>query len=331
MGSILMRTLYSVLIAALAMTITAHAEDVVSNQIAARVELHPISSLTISDQQFLTGDANGKQVTVTGEFRIAQGSGRLPVVVLIHGSGGMGPNIEYWAREFNAMGISTFALDGFTGRGLTSVNTDQALLGRLNFILDAYRALDILARHPRVDPSRIALMGFSRGGQATLFASLKRFHQLWNKSGTDFAAYIPFYPDCMTTYISDTEVADKPIRIFHGTPDDYNPVAPCKRFVERLRAAGRDVVLTEYPNVWHAFDNPLGSTVPVVVKGAQSVRNCRIVEEPNGVLINVASKLQFTYKDACVEHDPHVNHDAEATQAATSAIKGALKNAFKLE
>jgi hypothetical protein len=28
----------------------------------------------------------------------------------------MGPNIEYWAREFNVMGISTFALDGFTGR-----------------------------------------------------------------------------------------------------------------------------------------------------------------------------------------------------------------------
>ena len=214
---------------------------------------------------------------------------------------------------------------------MTSVNTDQALLGRLNFILDAYRALDILARHPRVDPSRIALMGFSRGGQAALFASLNRFHQMWNKSGTDFAAYIPFYPDCMTTYISDTDVADKPIRIFHGTPDDYNPVAPCKRFVERLRAAGRDVVLTEYPNVWHAFDNPLGSTVPVVVKGAQSVRNCQIVEEPKGVLINMASKQQFTYKDACVEHDPHVNHDAEATQAATSAVKGLLKNAFKLE
>jgi dienelactone hydrolase len=326
-----MRALYSAIIAALAMTITAHAEDVASSQIAARVELHPISSLTISDQQFLTGDANGKQVTVTGEFRIAQGSGRLPVVVLIHGSGGMGPNIEYWTREFNAMGISTFALDGLTGRGLTSVNTDQALLGRLNFILDAYRALDILARHPRVDPSRIVLMGFSRGGQATLFASLKRFHQMWNKSGTDFAAYIPFYPDCMTTYISDTDVADKPIRIFHGTPDDYNPVAPCKRFVERLRGAGHDVVLTEYANVWHAFDNPLGSAVPVVVKGAQSVRNCEITEEPKGVLINVVSKQPFTYKDACVEHDPHVNHDVEATRAAASAIKNILKTAFRLD
>jgi dienelactone hydrolase len=319
----------SAFLAVLAMTATTHAEDMASNQIAARVELHAISSLTISDQQFLTGDENGKQVTVTGELRIAQGSGRLPVVVLIHGSSGMGPNIEYWAHEFNAVGISTFALDGFTGRGLTSVNTDQGRLGRLNFILDAYRALDILAKHPRVDPSRIALMGFSRGGQATLYASLKRFQQMWNKSGTDFAAYVPFYPDCMTTYISDTDVGDRPIRIFQGTPDDYNPVAPCKRFVERLRGAGHDVVLTEYPNVWHAFDNPLGSAVPVVVKGAQTVRDCQIAEEPKGVLINLASKQPFSYKDACVEHDPHVNYDAAATQAATSAVKELLKTAFK--
>jgi hypothetical protein len=67
----------------------------------------------------------------------------------------MGPNVESWARELNAIGISTFALDGFTGRGLASVNTDQALLGRLAFTLDAYRVLDMLAKHPRVDPARI--------------------------------------------------------------------------------------------------------------------------------------------------------------------------------
>ena len=81
------------------------------------------------------------------------------------------------------MGVSTFALGGFTGRALTQVNTDQSLLGRLNFILDIYRALDILAKHPRVDPQRIALMGFSRGGQAVLYASLKRFKEMWNRSG----------------------------------------------------------------------------------------------------------------------------------------------------
>jgi dienelactone hydrolase len=324
-----MRAIVSAVIVALAV-IPARAEDT-TKAIAARVEVHAIPSLTLTAQQFLNGDANGKPVTVTGEFRIAQGTGKLPVVVLIHGSGGMGPNIESWARDLNAIGISTFALDGFTGRGLTSVNMDQALLGRLNFTLDAYRVLEILAKHPRVDPARIALMGFSRGGQGALFASLKRFHQTWNKSGMEFAAYIPFYPDCMTSYIGDTDVADKPIRIFHGTPDDYNPVAACKKYIGRLRAAGRDVQLTEYPNAQHGFDNPLGSVAPFLVKGAQTVRNCQIAEEPQGVLINAVSKQPFTYKDPCVQQDPHVNYDAEATRAAHIAVKDFLRATFRLE
>src|SRR3954469_3822152 len=196
-----MRTLISaILVAFAAMPLAPGAEEAANKEIAAGVEHHAIASLTLADQQFLSGDPNGKAVTVTGEFRIAQGAGKLPVVILIHGSGGIGPNIESWSRDLNAMGISTFALDGFTGRGLTSVNTDQALLGRLAFTLDAYRVLEMLAKHPRVDPSRIVLMGFSRGGQGVLFASLKRFQQTWNKSGAEFAAYIPFYPDCMTTY-----------------------------------------------------------------------------------------------------------------------------------
>jgi hypothetical protein len=37
--------------------------------VATRTEIYAIPSLTISDQQFLNGDANGKQVTVAGEFR----------------------------------------------------------------------------------------------------------------------------------------------------------------------------------------------------------------------------------------------------------------------
>jgi dienelactone hydrolase len=215
------------LIAALTISLvvaTLAVAEPVSRNMAARTELHAIESMTLSDAQFLTGDAKGTPTATTGELRVAAGSGRLPLVILQHGSGGMGANIEMWAREFNAMGVSTFALDGFTGRGLTSVNTDQALLGRLNFILDIYRALDVLAKHLRVDPQRIALMGFSRGGQAALYASLKRFNRMWNRSGIEFAAYIPFYPDCATTYVSDIDVADRPIRIFGGTQDDYNPI-----------------------------------------------------------------------------------------------------------
>ena len=75
----------------------AFAQDKAS--IPSRVELHPIASLTLSDQQLLTGEKGGTPVTASGEFRIAQGSGRLPVVVLMHGSGGIGANIGYFALQ----------------------------------------------------------------------------------------------------------------------------------------------------------------------------------------------------------------------------------------
>jgi dienelactone hydrolase len=257
-----------------------------SSDFATRTELLAIDTLTLSDAQFLTGDSNAKAAITTGLFRIASELCRLPGIVLQHGSGGMGGNIEMWVRELNAMGVSTLALDGFTGRGLTSVNTNQGALGRLNFILDVYRALDVLAKHPRVDPQRIVLMGFSRGGQATLYASLKRFHKMWNKSGIEFAAYIPFYPDCAITFISDTDVA---IRIFGGTLDDYNPIVLCKPYAERLKAAGHDVQVAEYATAPHAFDNPLGPVPAAVVANAQTVRHCMIVEEPAGVLISAST------------------------------------------
>jgi hypothetical protein len=35
-------------------------------------------------------------------------------------------------------------------------------------------------------------MGFSRGAQAALDASLDHFHKLWDTSGVKFAGYIPF-------------------------------------------------------------------------------------------------------------------------------------------
>jgi dienelactone hydrolase len=303
----------------------------VPKEIAARVEIHAIPSLTIFDQQFLTGDANGKPVTVAGEFRIAQGGGRLPVVVLMHGSGGVGANIEPWVHQFNTMGISTFVIDGFTGRGLTTVSQNQVLLGRLNFIIDIYRALDILARHPRVDPDRIVLMGFSRGGQAALYASLDRFNKLWNKSGVQFAGYIPFYPDCSTRYATDTEVAARPIRIFHGTPDDYNPVASCKAYVGRLQDAKRDVVLTEYPDSQHGFDaGLLGVSTVAVSANAQTARNCHIREGEGGVLVNADTQAPFGYQDACIEFNPHVGGNPATAEAARKAVSEFLQALFKL-
>jgi dienelactone hydrolase len=316
---------------AIALTASASSAQPLPKDAAARVELYPIPTLSMSDRQFLTGSSDGTPVTVGGELRLAQGTGRLPVVVLMHGSSGVGAAMEPWVHTFNAMGISTFVIDGFTGRGLTVVGPNQALLGRLNLIVDIYRSLEILSHHPRVDPDRIVLMGFSRGGQATLFASLDRFNRLWNKSGIRFAAYIPFYPDCSTSYAGDTEVADRPIRIFHGAPDDYNPVASCKAYAARLQDAKRDVTITEYPDSEHAFDiGLLGVSSKVVSANAQTVRHCQIKEGDDGVLMNADTKEPFTYNDACVELNPHVGGNPETAEQARKAVSEFLALVFKL-
>jgi dienelactone hydrolase len=174
-------------------------------------------------------------------------------------------------------------------------------------------------------------MGFSRGGQAALYASLTRFNTMWNKSGIQFAAYIPFYPDCATTYSGDTDVRERPIRIFHGMPDDYNPVANCKAYVERLRNAKRDVVLTEYPGAQHGFDTPLNVGTVQVSANAQTVRGCTIREADGGILLNTTTQKPFSYKDDCVQLNPHVGGNAEATQAARAAVTEFVRQVFKLE
>lgn len=296
----------------------------------ARVELHALPSLTLSDADFLTGNASaGQPVTVGAELRLANVPGRQPAVVLVHGSSGMGANGEMWVRDLNAMGIATLAIDGFTGRGITTTGANQAQLGRLNLSLDAYRALELLAKHPRIDPQRVVLMGFSRGGQATLFASLKRFHEAWNRSGIRYAAYIPFYPDCMTQYLGDTQL-DGPVRIHHGLADDYNPAAPCRAYVERLQKAGQDVQISLYEGAHHGFDSPLAPQPAVQAKGSQTVRACSIREEAPGRLVNQATAQVFSYQDACVQRDPYVGHDPVATERARASVAQTLQALFKL-
>jgi len=307
------------------------AADPSVKDLAARTELHPIETLTLSTRQFLTGDKSAKAVTIAGELRFPQGAGgQLPAVILQHGSGGPNARDELWAKTFNEMGIASFLVDSFSGRGIVSTSTNQALLGRLNMVLDAYRAFDVLANHSRIDPGRIAVMGFSRGGQSTLYSSMKRFQQMWNPRAA-FAAYIPLYASCSTTFIGDTDLSPAPIRQFHGSADDYVPVAQCRPYFERLRAAGRDVQLTEYPDAHHSYDNPLGNKTPTVSKGSQSVRACKLKEEPLGTIINAETGQPFTYQDPCVQTDPHTGYNESAANATRKAVKEFVRTVFKLE
>jgi dienelactone hydrolase len=128
----------------------------------------------------LAGRSDGQPVTIADELRIPKaGNDKLPAVILLHGSGGIsgaGSMIDEWSRELNQLGIATFAIDSFAARGIVSTVMDQTQLGRLNMVADAYRALDLLAKHSRIDSNRVAVMGFSRGGQSALYSAMNRLY-----------------------------------------------------------------------------------------------------------------------------------------------------------
>ena len=296
----------------------------------ARMEVIAFQSMTLTDQEFLTGRKDGKPVIIAGELRLPRpGTDRVPVVILIHGSGGISGYVTDWEQDLNEIGVATFVVDSWTGRGIVSVNNDQSQIGRLAQLFDAYRALEVLEKHARVDPARIAVMGFSRGGQAALYSSLKRFQRMHGPaSSREFAAYIAFYPTCNTVYRNDEDVSAKPIRIFHGSADDYVPVGPCRSYAERLKAKGSDIRLTEYPAAHHVFDWR-ALKKPVKLEKAQTTRQCQLEEGEDGRALNAKTKQPFTYSDPCVEYGPTIAYDENASSQSRQAVKDIVTTVFK--
>jgi len=297
---------------------------------AARIEIHTFESLTLSSKQFLTGVKDGPAVRIGGALRLPQGTSRIPAVLLVHGSAGIGGNVDRWAHELNGIGAATFVLDSFTGRGVAETVTDQSRLGHLAMIVDAYRALELLAQHAQIDASRIAVMGFSKGGFVALYSSLKRFQRMYGAHGVEFAAHIPFYPPCNTVYLEDELVADRPIRVFHGAADDFVSIAPCRSFVNRLRRAGKDVQLTEYAGARHVFDNPL-YTPPLFLADAVTSNRCHREERANGEIVNAETGQPANWSDPCMARGATVGYDAVATAGATKSVKAFLAETFRLK
>jgi len=295
----------------------------------ARAEVLKIATRTLTDHQFLTGAGGGIAVTISGELRIPKSTDeRVAAIVLLHGSGGLARNVRDWVDVLNAAGFATFTLDSFTGRGLGSIAFNQSALGRLVQLFDAYRALEVLAKHARIDPARIALMGWSRGGSAPLYGSMRRLQRMHAPPGAAFAAYISFYAPCHIRLREEEDVADKPTRIFIGTADELVPVEPCRVYVERMRKAGTDVVLTEYPGAHHLFDDR-DFQPPRYIAQIQTAKRCRLEESADGEIINEDTRRPFSFNDSCVVRGATIGYDAAAYKTSIQEVTQFLRTALQ--
>ena len=286
-------------------------------------------TVTLTTTQFLTGAKNGIPAVITGDLQLPRTTvGRVPAVLLVHGSGGVNYSNHQWAARLNRISVATFVMDSFTGRGIRDTVEDQSQLSAMTMIFDAYRALELLASHPRIDPTRIAIMGFSKGGVVSLYAALTRFQRLHGPAHVEFAAYLPFYPFCNYTFLDSDQISSRPVRIFHGANDDYTPVASCRALVEQWQQAGKDVHITVYPGAHHGFDVP---TLPPSLwrARAQNPSACFPVERADGRLINQATQQPFSFQDACITYGATVGYDSGATSHAIKAVQALFTDTLK--
>jgi dienelactone hydrolase len=286
-----------------------------------RVEVIPFESLSATTRQALTGGKGAKPVTIAGVLRLPRpGPERVPVVVLMHGSGGINARQERWVQELNAAGIATFDVDSFSGRGIQNTVADQAQLSTQAMMIDAFRALALLRAHPRVDSDRIAILGASKGGMAALYSATERFRKMYAPDGASFAVHVGLYAACNVAYREDDKVGKKPIRLFHGAADDWVLAAPCRDYVARLRKVGADVTLTEFDGAHHAYDTTT-LTAPVKLPRAQTARKCTMRENGDGEIVDARSGEIWSPESPCVELGTTVAYDPVATEATVRAVK----------
>src|SRR5205085_469221 len=111
--------------------------------------------------EFPTAD----DLTLTGDLALPDGAERAGAVILMHGCSGLPTHsVTAWQPLLVSWGYATFVVDSFGGRNLRNVCGNALRLLGTHRIPDAYGALALLARHPRIDADRVALMGFSHGG-----------------------------------------------------------------------------------------------------------------------------------------------------------------------
>ena len=274
------------------------------------------------------GKMEGPPIKISGslQFPSKKWTGRLPAVVLLHGGGGPRASVKYWSKVLRKIGLVTFTVDSNTARGCgpktRGTCPNYGLNQGMANIVDAYRALELLSTHPRIDSTRIAVMGFSVGGKASLYASVKRFQKMWGTPGLEFAAYVPFYPACNITFDHDEKISDQPIRIFYGELDEWSSPIPCEKYVNRLRKAGKDITITIYPGAHHNFDAKGDANAPSSIPGDSRI-NCRFVEKAEYNLVVLEkdkdNKELETLYSQCIALYPNRKHECRLN--AYSSLK----------
>jgi predicted peptidase len=186
-----------------------------------------------------------------------EGNGKLPLVMYLHGSGGLGDDNEkqlglgntfgtrVWLLPENQKRFPCYVVVPQTDRGWARYDFSQQPAAPVPGLGEGNRlALEIVGRlsHEfKIDDRRVYVTGQSMGGAG-----------VWNiisQSPGVFAAAVPL---CGSLSSDDgTAAIDTPVWDFHGDSDQTVPVTSSRERIAARRKAGGHPLYTEYAGVDH--------------------------------------------------------------------------------
>jgi len=190
----------------------------------------------------------------TAQLLRPSGAGPFPAIVaigcggLLNDKGKLRSRETDWAERFLAAGYAVLFPDSFTARGVREIctGTSRSIFPK-DRADDAAAAAEWLARQSFIDRTRLALMGWSHGAMAVLWAVRPGFLG----APAQFKTAIAFYPGCRQIARLDDWRPEIPLTVLIGGADDWTRPGPCR---ELARRTGFRFI--EYVGAFHGFDAP---------------------------------------------------------------------------
>ncbi|MFV0297282.1 MAG: dienelactone hydrolase family protein [Hyphomicrobiaceae bacterium] len=227
---------------------------------------------------------------------------KVPAIIALHGCGGplnrkgrLSARHRAWAKLLTSWGYAVIFPDSFNPRGfreICRVRARERPIKAGQRFHDAAAAMKWLKAQAGIDANRIAILGWSNGGSATLHAASSRT----SLPAPDARVAIAFYPGCRVPARNPDWRSRIPLTILIGASDNWTRPEHCRR----LARHDPGIRLIEYPGAVHGFDAP--------------------------------NSPRRTRHDAAVASDPEsgveVGTDPKARAAAIAEVKSILQQAF---
>src|ERR1700730_15291397 len=198
--------------------------------------------------------------TLHAQLYKPDGDGPFPVVIALHGCGGLAGHSEPvplryrdWAEQLLKAGTAVLLPDSYAARelGPQCRVREHRVHARRERVVDIMASRQWLVQQPWAARDRISLLGWANGASALLWAVGPQSSS--RSVEPDLPSAIAFYPDCRVASGLGWS-ARVPTLLLIGAKDDVSSPPACRQMIDGAHGRSALTRMVVYPDAYHDFD-----------------------------------------------------------------------------